>query len=271
VHAANVLHPLEVYRFFRDQLGAQFVQYIPTVERATPDLLPLANQGWSERPGGQRPLYMQQGYRVTRRSVKPEQYGRFLIDIFDEWVRRDVGRVFVQMFDAALARWYGEPGGVCLFQETCGLALALEHNGDLYSCDHFVEPDYYLGNILETPLIELVTTPRQSLFGLTKRDTLPKYCRECDVRFACNGGCPRNRFRKTPSNGTSPGGEEGLNYLCAGYRLFFHHVDRPMRIMAGLLRQHRSPAEIMQLYATGPHLQQERRCVKPIIRRHSER
>ncbi|MCL7454444.1 MAG: anaerobic sulfatase maturase, partial [Anaerolineae bacterium] len=237
VHAANAGHPLKIYRFFRDELGAQFIQFIPIVERVTPETMPLADQGWSDRPGDRRPLYTQDGHMVTHRSVKPKQYGAFLTGVFDEWVRRDVGRVYVQMFDSALAHWAGEPGGLCVFQETCGLALALEHNGDLYACDHFVEPDYLLGNILETPLIELVASEKQRLFGLAKRDTLPKYCRECEVRFACYGECPRNRFIKTP------GGEDGLNYLCAGLRLFFQHVDEPMRIMAGLLQQKRAPAE----------------------------
>jgi uncharacterized protein len=244
VHAANADHPLEVYRFFRDELGAQFVQFIPIIERVTPDTMPLADQGWSDRPGGERPLYTQDGYMVTHRSVKPKQYGAFLIGVFEEWVRRDVGSVFVQMFDTALANWVGEPGGVCIFQETCGLALALEHTGDLYSCDHFVEADYLLGNILETPMVEMVASEQQRRFGLDKRDTLPQYCRECDVRFACHGECPRNRFMKTPD------GEEGLNYLCAGLKLFFHHVDQPMQIMAGLLRQNRAPAEIMRWYVS---------------------
>ncbi len=148
VHAANADHPLEVYRFFRDELGAQYMQFIPIVERATEETLPLADQGWSERTGGDRPLYTQVGELVTGRSVKSEQYGRFLIAIFDEWVRRDVGKVFVNAFDTALANWIGQPS-LCIFQPTCGNALALEHNGDLYSCDHFVEPDYLLGNIQE--------------------------------------------------------------------------------------------------------------------------
>jgi uncharacterized protein len=242
VNAANADQPVEVYRFFRDELGAQFIQFIPIVERITAETRLLAERGWSERPGGKRPLYTQAGQGVTRRSVKPKQYGRFLIDIFEEWVRRDVGQVFVQMFDLALANWYGEPAGVCVFQETCGLAPALEHNGDLYACDHYVEPDYLLGNILETPMIDLVASERQRSFGQAKRDTLPQYCRDCDVRFACYGECPRNRFIKTPH------GEPGLNYLCAGLKLFFHHVDRPMRIMAALLRQNRAPAEIMRWY-----------------------
>jgi uncharacterized protein len=151
-----------------------------------------------------------------------------------------VGQVFVRTFDAALANWAGAGPGVCVFAETCGQALALEHNGDLYACDHFVEPAYRLGNILETPLIDLVVSEPQRRFGLAKRDTLPAYCRTCEVRVACHGGCPRNRFRKTPA------GEPGLNYLCAGYKRFFRHVERPMRIMAGLLRQGRAPAEIMR-------------------------
>jgi uncharacterized protein len=243
VHAANANHPLEVYRFFRDDLGAQFVQFIPIVERATPETLPLANKGWGKTETGQRPLYIQDGHMVTHRSVKPKQYGNFLITIFEEWVRRDVARIFVQIFDVSLAHWVGEPPGLCVFQETCGLALALEHNGDLYSCDHFVEPDYLLGNIQDTPMIELVASDQQRRFGLDKRDTLPRFCRECEVRFVCNGGCPRNRFLKTDD------GEPGLNYLCAGYKLFFNHVDRPMRIMADLLRGGHAPAEIMQWYA----------------------
>jgi serine-type anaerobic sulfatase-maturating enzyme len=254
VNAANADHPVEVYRFFRDELGATaahhapphsplFIQFIPIVERTTAGVRPLAEQGWTERPGVKRPLYTQTGHMVTSRSVKPKQYGSFLIGVFEEWARRDVGRVYVQSFDVALASWVGQPAGICVFQETCGLGLALEHNGDLYSCDHYVEPDYRLGNILETPMIELVASDRQRRFGQDKRDTLPKYCLECDVRFACHGECPRNRIAKTPD------GEPGLNYLCAGFKLFFHHVDRPMRIMADLLRQNRAPAEIMRWYS----------------------
>ncbi|HSR33698.1 MAG TPA: anaerobic sulfatase maturase [Anaerolineae bacterium] len=242
VHSANADHPVEVYRFFRDELGAQFIQFIPIIERTTPDTLPLANKGWGQTESGKRPLYTQDGYMVTHRSVKPKQYGGFLIGVFEEWARRDVGSVFVQIFDVSLANWHGEPGGVCIFQQTCGLALALEHTGDLYSCDHFVEPNYLLGNIQETPMLELVASDQQRQFGLDKRDKLPRYCRECEVRFACHGGCPRNRFIKTPD------GEPGLNYLCAGYKLFFHHIDQPMRIMSDLLRQNRAPAEIMQWY-----------------------
>jgi uncharacterized protein len=242
VHAANADHPLEIYHYFRDELKAQYMQFIPIVERATSELLPLANQGWSERPGGDRPLYTQIGDLVTERTVKPEQYGQFLIAIFDEWVRRDVGKIFVNSFDAALGSWVGQPS-LCIFQKTCGKALAMEHNGDMYSCDHFVEPAFLLGNIRSTHMIDLVMSDQQQKFGQDKFDTLPKYCRECPVLFACYGECPRNRFIHTPD------GEPGLNYLCAGYKLFFQHIDRPMRIMADLLRRGQYADEVMNIIA----------------------
>jgi uncharacterized protein len=175
--------------------------------------------------------------------VKPEQWGRFLICIFEEWVRRDVGRVFVQTFHAALASWMGVTPGLCVFAETCGRAVALGHNGDIYSCDHFVGPKYLLGNIQTESLVGLVDSKQQVEFGNGKRDTLPRCCRECAVRFACHGECPKNRFINTPD------GEPGLNYLCAGYKAFFNHIDLPMRVMAGILRAHRAPAEIMKRYA----------------------
>jgi uncharacterized protein len=238
VHAANASHPLEVYRFFRDELGARFIQFIPIVERQNPAARLQAEKG----QGRKRPHSARRGSLVSGRSVESRQYGLFLIDIFDEWLQRDVGTVFVQIFDSALASWCGLPANVCVFQETCGLSLILEHNGDLYSCDHFVEPGYRLGNILEKPMLEMVTSVQQRQFGLAKRDRLPAYCRACEVRFACQGECPRNRFIKTP------GGEEGgLNYLCAGHRLFFQHIDQPMRRMADLLRLGRAPAEIMRM------------------------
>ena len=147
------------------------------------------------------------------------------------------------MFDVALANWYGEPGGLCVFQPTCGGALAMEHNGDVYSCDHFVEEGYKLGNITETPMAELVASPAQRKFGQDKLDTLPQFCLDCDVRFACHGACPKDRFIRTPD------GEPGLNYLCGGYKAFFHHVDEPMRAMSALLRQGRAPSELMAAYA----------------------
>ena len=240
IHAANAERGRDVYRFLRDECGARFVQFIPIIERvgeASEDgTVPWTS--WRDRP-----LYEQKGERVTGRSVTGEQYGRFLIDVFEEWVRRDVGEVYVQMFDVALANWVGEPPGLCVHSETCGLALALEHTGDLYSCDHFVEPRYRLGNIKERHMLELVGSQQQRQFGLDKRETLPRYCRDCDVRFACHGGCPKDRFKTTPD------GEPGLNYLCAGFKDFFHHVDRPMRVMAQLLTQGRAPAEITRLYA----------------------
>jgi len=243
VHAANADHPLEVYRYFRDELQAKFMQFIPIVERTTKELLPLANMGWGERSGADRPLYTQHGGLVTERTVGAEQFGRFLIGIFDEWVKWDVGTVFVQTFDVSLGSWVGQHN-LCIFSPTCGGALAMEHNGDVYSCDHFVEPDYLLGNILETPLVQLVSSKKQHDFGQAKLDTLPKYCLECDVRFACHGECPRNRFISTPD------GEPGLNYLCAGYKLFFHHIGPAMKTMSTLIRQGRFADEIMQANAT---------------------
>jgi uncharacterized protein len=227
VNAANGDRPLEVYRFFRDELEAEFIQFIPIIERINEDGSTL----------------IQKGNQVTERSVKPYQFGEFLIKVFNEWVRRDVGKVFVQHFDAALANWAGVPPSVCIFSKTCGTALALEHNGDLYSCDHFVEPEYKLGNIQETPMIELIASEKQRQFGQDKFETLPQYCRNCEVRFACNGGCPKNRFIDTPD------GEAGLNYLCAGYKTFFTHIDKPMRLMSWLLRQGRYADEVMQLLA----------------------
>ena len=241
VHAGNQDHALEVYRFFRDDMGVRFIQFIPIVERTTETLLPIANIGWKtgDAPGKEkRPLYVLEGNQVTDRSVDPEAFGRFLIDIFDEWAEADVGEVYVQHFDTALANWYGEPGAVCVFSETCGAAVALEHNGDVYSCDHFVEPDYLLGNIGDTSLGELVRSERQVQFGRDKRDTLPEFCRNCEVRFACHGGCPKNRFIDTPD------GEPGLNYLCPGYKLFFNHIDPSMQVMCDLLRQNRPPSDL---------------------------
>ncbi|MEI7989404.1 MAG: anaerobic sulfatase maturase [Chloroflexota bacterium] len=242
VHAANADYPTELYHFFRDELKAQYIQFIPIVERASAETLPLANQGWGERPGSNRPLYTQMGELVTERTVKAEQFGRFLITIFDEWVRQDVGKIFVISFDAALANWVGQPN-LCVFQPTCGNALALEHNGDLYACDHYVEPEYLLGNIQKTPMRDLVTSPQQRKFGKDKFDTLPQYCRKCEALFACFGECPRNRFINTPD------GEPGLNYLCAGYKQFFNHINPSMRIMADLLRNGHYADEIMQVLA----------------------
>jgi serine-type anaerobic sulfatase-maturating enzyme len=222
VHAANGDHPLDVYRFLRDYVRAKFIQFIPIVER--------------DETG-----------KVAEWSVKPEQYGRFLSSVFDEWVRRDVGKVFIQIFDACLAAWTGAFQSICLFSQTCGTAIALEHNGDLYSCDHFVDKDHLLGNIEEEGMEKLVSSEKQRRFGQDKLDSLPRYCIRCEVRFTCNGECPKNRFMKTPD------GEPGLNYLCAGYKEFFRHIDGSMRFMANELRQGREPANVMK-YTTSDRI-----------------
>lgn len=238
VNAANADHPLEVYRFFRDELQARYIQLIPIVERATPETIALANRGWGGLRGSDRPLYRQQGDLVTERSVDAAKFGRFLIGIFDEWVKRDVGTVFVTTFDIALGSWMGQHNA-CIVAPECGRALAMERNGDVYACDHFVEPGYRIGNVRDTPLAALVTSEKQRRFGQAKFSSLPRYCRECPVLFACYGECPRNRFIATPD------GEPGLNYLCAGYKAFFQHVDEPMKAMANLVRQGRYADEIM--------------------------
>lgn len=227
VHAENMNYPLKVYRYLRDDLSAEFIQFIPIVER-------------DNKKGEQR------GNKITSRSVTGVGYGKFLITVFDEWVRRDVGRVFVQIFDVALAKWARQPGGLCIFDETCGANLALEHNGDFFSCDHYVEPRYRLGNIHQTKIAGMVGSHKQEKFGKEKKSTLPQYCRECDVRFVCNGGCPKNRVLHTPD------GEFGLNYLCAGYKTFFRHIAPAMKIMANLLQQRQPPARIMELLKDNP-------------------
>ncbi|MGO9872892.1 MAG: anaerobic sulfatase maturase [Acidimicrobiia bacterium] len=242
LHAANVRHPVEVYQFFRDQLEARYLQFIPVIERATEETLEIANAGWSDKPGRKRLLYTQSGTLVTERSVLPEQYGEFLVSVFDEWVVRDVGTVYVQMFDVTLGA-YLDLHSLCIHAPTCGTALALEHNGDVYSCDHFVEPDFLLGNIHSETLVELVSKPKQQAFGQHKLDSLPRFCRECDVRFACHGGCPKDRFRTTPE------GEAGLNYLCPSYKLFFSHTRPALSRMAELLRSGRYADEAMAEFA----------------------
>jgi uncharacterized protein len=240
LHSANADRSLEVYRFLRDECGSRYHQYIPIIERIA-DTESGAGASWSS--WRDRPLYRQEGRLVSERSVTDDQYGQFLIEVFEEWVRRDIGDVYVQMFDVALANWVGETPSLCVHSQTCGSALALEHTGDLYSCDHFVEPRYKLGNIRTTRMLELVSSPQQQRFGQDKFDTLPRFCHECDVRFACHGGCPKDRFIATPD------GEAGLNYLCSGYKAFFHHVSRPMQLMGALLAEGRAPSEIGALYA----------------------
>jgi len=242
VNAANEKHGRDVYRFFRDELDAHWMQFIPIIERATPDTLQIANLGWSDRPGSKRLLYTQEGDLVTERSVGGERYGRFLVDIFEEWVRHDVGRVYVQLFDVTLEAYFGQHL-LCVHAPTCGYGLALESNGDLYSCDHFVEPRFLLGNIHKTHMLSLVESPEQRKFGEDKRDTLTAQCRQCEVRPLCNGGCPKDRFAR------SKDGEPGQNYLCAGLELFFKHTAPVMRTMAQLIQQRRYPAEVMAFVA----------------------
>jgi uncharacterized protein len=224
VHRRNAADPLAVYRFLRDE-GSGFMQFIPVVERAKGMIAP-----W---------------------SVDPVQFGHFLCAIFDEWVRRDVGRVFVQLFDVALESWYSGEASLCVFRPTCGQALAVEHNGDLYACDHYVFPEFRLGNLLETRLDTLAASPAQESFGRAKEDALPAYCLECDVRFACHGECPKNRFVPAPD------GQAGLNYLCAGYKRFFRHVDPYMRFMAEELRREHAPATVMAWAAARDRLANE--------------
>lgn len=239
INAQNAQYPLEIYRYFRDGLGARYIQFIPVVERGTPETIAAANLGWGSTRGLDRPLYKQEGTMVTRRSVKAKQFGSFLVAIFDEWVKRDVGRVFVTTFDVALGSWLGEHN-LCIVAPTCGNSLVLEHTGDVYACDHYVEPDHRVGNISDVHLKTLVTSEKQRRFGQHKWDSLPDYCRKCPVLFACFGECPRNRFIRTPD------GEEGLNYLCEGYRDFFLHINEPMKRMAALIRSGRYADEIMQ-------------------------
>lgn len=243
VNRRNSRQPLEVYRFLQS-IGSTFHQYIPLVERrltAPPSEEGLIRLSLAPPPHGPTPRSP-----VTEWSVESEDYGRFLIAIFDAWVRRDVGRTFVQMFDVALGIWAQAGAGLCVFAPTCGDALAMEHNGDVYACDHYVYPEYRRGNIRDTSLLEMVGSPEQRKFGQDKADTLPRYCRRCEVRFACNGECPKHRFLKTPD------GEWGLNYLCAGYKQFFTHIDPYMKTMAQLLAARRPPAEIMNLLRPAP-------------------
>jgi uncharacterized protein len=220
VNAVNSQHPIEVYRFFRDELKTPYIQFIPIVER-------------DNQTGNQ------EGNRLTNRSVNPSQFGRFLNEIFDEWIVRDVCKTFVQYFDGVLASYVRGISSLCIFSPKCGEGIALEHNGDVYSCDHFVEPNYFLGNITKKRLVELVSGSRQQDFGNTKWINLPLYCKKCEFLFTCYGECPKNRVLKTPD------GEEGLNWLCEGLKAFFEHTKIPMQTMAKLLLSGRSADEIM--------------------------
>lgn len=225
VNRVNAHHPLEVYRFFSREINAKFIQFIPVVE--------LENEEEGQ-------------ITVSNESVNPEEFGDFLITVFDEWIKSDVGKVYVQIFDAALASWAGYPPQVCLFSPTCGTAMIIEHNGDLYSCDHFVDSEHLLGNIMETPLEELVSSKDQYHFGMDKKEKLPIECRECDYNFACHGACPKHRFCPDKTD------DIPLNFLCQGYRKFFNHVNWPMHIMTALLNRERAPAKVVQFLEGNP-------------------
>lgn len=214
VHRANGGKGKEVYQFLKG-LGLDFVQFIPIVERSGADGLSSAPQ-----------VDMDPANSVTEWSVSPRAFGKFLCDVFDVWHKRDIGEVFVQHFDVIVGKWLGAPGGLCVFAETCGESLALEHDGSLYSCDHYVYPEYRLGNIADTPLSGLLWQDRQTTFGRHKSDSLTTQCRDCKYQFACNGGCPKHRFA------TSRSGEAGQNYFCESYTMFFRHADDRLRAMA---------------------------------------
>ena len=226
VHAGNQGAPLEVYRFLRDEAGARFMQFIPIVERADPE-------------GHQR------GTALTDRTVDGAAYGRFLLTVFREWLRADVGTVFVQAFDDLLGKHLGMPGGICVHQSTCGDALALEHTGDVYACDHYVQPDHLLGNLHHAPLAALVDDPRQRAFGDAKRDTLTAQCRRCPVLALCHGGCPKDRVAR------SVDGEPGQNHLCEGYEAFFSRTAPIMRAMAAAWHAGRPPASVLDDVRSG--------------------
>lgn len=236
VNACNVGNPLAFYRFFRE-IGCRYLQFTPVVERIVrrADGLTLA-PGMSGCAADAREALPE----MSEHSVRPEQWGAFLCTLYDEWVRRDVGEIFVQLFDATLANWVGEAPGICSMSERCGLAAVMESNGDVYSCDHFVYPEYRLGNLRQQSLISMMYSERQERFGLDKEAALPRQCRECPFLFACHGECPKNRFLRDRY------GEPWLNYLCEGYRRFFRHVAADMDMMKAELDAGRSPAGIMR-------------------------
>lgn len=225
-------HPLSFYRFFKN-IGCRYIQVTPVVER-------LAHHD----DGRQLASLVDEG-QLAPFSIRPKQWGNFLCTIFDEWVRHDVSMFFINIFDATLANWVGVAPGLCTMAKHCGHAGVMEHNGDVYSCDHFVFPEYKLGNIHEQSLVEMMYSERQRRFGRAKADSLPTQCRECQWLNACHGECPRNRFIRTAN------GEPGLNYLCEGYRQYFSHVAPYMDVMKRLLGEKRPPAEIMDMLATG--------------------
>lgn len=239
VNDVNSQSPLEVYLFLRE-IGDGFMQFIPLVERKPDHNAKGLGLSLGLPP---TPDDKDQTSAATPWSVRPKQLGEFYVRIFDEWVRKDVGKVFVQFFDVALGNWMGAGSGLCQFAPRCGHAAALEHNGDLYACDHYVYPKHKTGNTLESSLSELMASARQQKFGNDKRDLLPQYCRECEILFACNGDCPKHRFIKTPD------GESGLSYLCTAYRRVFKHMGPYMGAMANLVRSGREAAQILEYVA----------------------
>ena len=240
INRNSSLYPLEIYRFFKE-CGVEFMQFLPVVEREPGPASKKLGIRLSKPPeNGQADL----SKSVTPWSVEPEKYGDFLTRIFDHWVRYDVGSVYVTNFEFALAQWLGLPSNECMFSKHCGRCLAIEHNGDVYSCDHYVYPDYHLGNILHTPPMKLLNSKKQVAFGRAKETTLPPDCRDCVALFACHGGCQKDRF----INGT--GGETGLNYLCAGYKKYFFHIDRYMRVMGKLIHRGLPGNQIMKVVDT---------------------
>ncbi|MDR3250835.1 MAG: anaerobic sulfatase-maturation protein [Tannerella sp.] len=224
----SVDYPVETYRFFKS-IGSRYMQFSPIVERlgSRPDGLELLTAGDNPADG-----------EIASWSVSPAGYGNFYIRMFDEWVRRDVGQYYVQLFDATLAGTVGEKPGVCVYSETCGHALAMEHNGDVYACDHFVYPEYFRGNILRDSLVSITLSDEQKRFGTDKRNRLPTQCLDCEFLNLCNGDCPKNRI--------DAGGSYGLNYLCRGLKMFFRHAYPYMEFMAEELRNRRSPANVME-------------------------
>jgi len=230
VNDYNVHFASETYRFLK-KIGSGFIQFLPVVER-------ISGNRNEEDLKLVAPIHGNDA-EVTKWSVGAKDFGKFLVTIFDEWVRTDVAKYYVQIFDTTLANYVGENPGLCVFNETCGDAMVMEHNGDLFSCDHFVYPEYLLGNITETPIIDLAKSQFQFDFGIDKRNKLPLYCLNCEVRYACHGECPKHRFILTPD------GKPGLNYLCEGYKIFFKHVEPYMDFMAKELKNKRPPANVM--------------------------
>ncbi len=232
VNDFNADYPLEFYNFFKE-IGCHYIQFTPIVERRIE-----RNDGLSLAPG------MEEGGELVDFSVTPEQWGRFLCTIFDEWVRHDVGTYFIQIFDATLANWAGVQPGLCSLAKECGHAGVMEFNGDVYSCDHFVYPEHLLGNINEKTITEMMYGEKQREFAKLKHELLPQQCRECPVEFACHGECPKNRFTRDKY------GNPGLNYLCKGYRQFFEHVKPYMDFMKGELDAKRPPSNVMNFVAS---------------------